>query len=146
MLASKAYIFRDYAKGGTLAGREIQSINGVPSHSDHFHDARCPMKDGDVQTTRQRDISGDFGINLIVLLGLRAPYDVVLAAVGTNETGEGSGCRPEARDDLVKMSKMLFPQDKRKKKWAELKFLDNGQIARLTYSAFGGTWKRVRRS
>ena len=30
VLESRAYIFRDYSKGGTLAGREIQSINGVP--------------------------------------------------------------------------------------------------------------------
>src|SRR6516162_1412606 len=31
VLDSKPYIFRDYAKGGTLAGKEIQSINGVPA-------------------------------------------------------------------------------------------------------------------
>ena len=29
VLDSKAYIFRDYARGGTLAGKEILSINGV---------------------------------------------------------------------------------------------------------------------
>src|ERR1035438_7827197 len=31
VLDSRAYIFRDYAKGGILAGKEIQSINGVPA-------------------------------------------------------------------------------------------------------------------
>ncbi len=136
VLASKAYIFRDYARGGTLAGREIQSINGVPATQIISTMLAASMKDGDVQTTRQRDISGDFGINLIVLLGLRAPYDVVLATVGTNET-EKVNVAGLPHAELVKMSKALYPQDKGSKKWADLEFLDNGHIARLTYSEFG---------
>jgi C-terminal processing protease CtpA/Prc len=39
--------------------------------------------------------------------------------------------------DLVKMSKTLYPQDEGRRQFADLKFLDHGQIARLTYSAFG---------
>ncbi len=37
------------------------------------------------------------------------------------------------------MSKTLFPQDQASKDFADLKFLDDGQIAHLTYSSFGAT-------
>jgi hypothetical protein len=136
VLDSKAYIFRDYAKGGTLAGMEIQSINGVPVAQIVSTMLAASMKDGDVQSTRQRDISGDFGLNLIVLLGLRAPYEVSLATSETNKT-EKVQVTGLKHDELVKMSKTLYPQDEGSKEFAELKFLDNGQIAHLTYSQFG---------
>src|SRR5436190_10353 len=136
VLASKAYILRDYTKGGTLAGKEIQSINGVPATQIVSRMLAASMKDGDVQTTRQRDISGDFVFNLIVLLGLRAPYEVVLATCGTDKTEKVHVAGLE-HNELVKMSKTLYPQDQGSKKWAELTFLDNGHIARLNYSEFG---------
>ena len=109
VLDSQAYIFRDYAKSGTLAGREIQSINGVPSAHIVSTMLAASMKDGDVQTTRQRDISGDFGLNLFILLGLQAPYEVVLAGAGTNhvEKVQIVGLK---HDELVKMSKTLYPR------------------------------------
>jgi hypothetical protein len=136
VLESKAYILRDYAKGGTLAGREIQSINDVPAAQIVSTMLAASMKDGDVQTTRQKDISGDFGFNLIVLLGLRAPYEVVLATSGTNKT-EKVQVAGLKHDELVKMSRTRYPQDQGRKQFAELKFLDNGQIAHLIYSEFG---------
>ena len=94
------------------------------------------MKDGDVQTTRQRDISGDFALNLIVLLGLRAPYDVELAGSGSNQSDkvQVAGLK---HAEQIKISKMLYPHDEGSKEFADLKFLEDGQIARLTYSSFG---------
>jgi C-terminal processing protease CtpA/Prc len=94
------------------------------------------MKDGDVQTTRQRAISGDFGLNLIVLLGLRAPYEVELAGSGSNqrEKVQVAGLR---HDEQIKISKTLH--DEESKEFADLKFLEDGQIAHLTYSSFGTT-------
>src|SRR5579883_385236 len=136
VLQSKPYILRDYAKEGTLAGREIQSINGVPAAQIVSTMLASSMKDGDVQTTRQRDISGSFGLNLIVLLGLRGPYDVALAASGTN-IAEAVHVAGLAHNDLVQKSKALYPQDQGPKQFAQLEFLDNEQIARLTYSEFG---------
>jgi len=82
VLESKIYIFRDYAKGGTLAGKEIQSINGVPAAHIISTMLAAESQDGDVQTSRERGISGGFGLNLITLLGSRAPYEVVLAGAG----------------------------------------------------------------
>lgn len=40
-------------------------------------------------------------------------------------------------EELIKLSKELYPQDQPKKDFADLKFLDNGKIAYLTYSMFG---------
>jgi len=136
VLESKAYIFRDYAKGGSLAGKEIQSINGVPIAHIISTMLAAQSADGDIQTSRQRGIGGDFAVNLIALLGLRAPYEVVLAGAGNNktETVQVAGLKHQ---DLVKMSKALYPQDQPHKDFADLKFLDDGQIARLTYSSFG---------
>jgi len=96
------------------------------------------MKDGDVQTSRQRDISGDFALNLIVLLGLRAPYDVELAGSGRNPSDkvQFAGLK---HAEQIKISKTLYPHDEGSKEFAGLKFLDDGQIAQLTYSSFGTT-------
>jgi hypothetical protein len=136
VLESKVYIFRDYAKGGTLAGREIQSINGVPSTSIVCTMLAAESQDGDIQSSRQRVIAQHFGLNLIVLNGLRAPYEVALACSGSNQTQQVqlAGLKHE---EMVQMSKKLYPQDEGAKEFAELKFLDGGQIAQLTYSEFG---------
>ena len=136
VLDSRIYIFRDYAKGGTLAGKEIQSINRVPAARIISTMLAASMKDGDVQTTRQRDISGDFGWYLITLLGFRAPYEVVIAGAANNRT-EKVQVAGLKHDELARMSKKLYPQDEGSKEFADLKFLDDGQIARLTYSIFG---------
>jgi Peptidase family S41 len=136
VLGSKVYIFRDYAKSGTLAGKEIQSINGVPAARILCTMLAAESQDGDIQTSRQRVISQHFGLNLVVLLGLRAPYEVGLANSGSNGPAKllVAGLKHE---ELVKMSKTLYPQDEGSKEFADLKFLDEGQIAVLTYSQFG---------
>jgi hypothetical protein len=138
VLEYKAYIFRDYANGGTLAGKEIRSINGVPAAQIISTMLAAESGDGDIQTSRQRGISGDFGLNLITLLGFRAPYEVALAGSGSSksEKVQVAGLKHE---DLTKMSKMLFPQDQSSKDFADLKFLDNGQVAYMRYSSFGTT-------
>ncbi len=136
VLDSKPYILRDYPKGGSLAGKEIQAINGVPAAHIISTMLAAVSKDGDIQSSRQREISIYFGENLITLLGLRAPYEVVLSGSGSNKT-EKVQVAGLKREDLVKLSKTLYPQDQPSKDFADLKFLDDGQIAYLTYSAFG---------
>src|SRR5215469_557339 len=133
VLDSRAYIFRDYAKGGTLAGKEILSIDGVPAAPIISTMLAAVSKDGDIQSSRQREISNNFGENLITLLGLRAPYEVVLTGSGSEKV-EVAGLKHQ---ELVRLSKMLYPHDQPRKDFADLKFLDDGQIAYLTYSAFG---------
>ena len=136
VLEANAYIFRDYARDGALAGKQIQSINGVTAARIISTMLAASMKDGEVQTTRQRDISGGFGFNLITLLGLRAPYQVELAGAGSNQTQkvEVAGLKPE---DLRNLSKKMFPQDHPGEGFGDLKFLDDDQIAQLTCREFG---------
>ncbi len=136
VLGGKAYIFRDYVQGGKLAGKEIKSINGAPASRILATMLAASMKDGDTQTTRQMDISGNFGLNLIALLGIKAPYDVALAGSGGKqaESVRVAGVRP---DERAKLSKQLYPQDQAGKEFGALKFLDDGKIACLTYSSFG---------
>lgn len=136
VLDSKPYIFRDYATGGTLAGKEILAVNGVPAARIVSTMLAAVSKDGDIQSSRQREISNYFGENLITLLGLRAPYDVVLSGSGSNKT-EKVRVAGLKHDDLVRLSKTLYPQDQPSQEFADLKFLDGGQIAYLTYSEFG---------
>jgi len=137
ILDSNAYIFRDYAKGGALAGREIQSINGFPATSIISRMLAAVSKDGDIQSSRQREVSNFFGEQLITLLGLRAPYDVLLGNASGNNRTERVQVAGLKRAEMVRLAKMLYPQDQPARKFAELKFLDDGQIAHLTYSEFG---------
>src|SRR5579863_7188064 len=62
VLGYKAYIFRDYAKGGALAGKEIQSINGVPASRILSTMLAAESQDGDIPTSRQKVISQHFGL------------------------------------------------------------------------------------
>src|SRR5215831_9285037 len=103
VLNSKAYVFRDYAKGGTLAGKEILSINGVPAARIISTMLAAVSKDGNIQSSRQREISNNFGENLITLLGLRAPYEVVLTGSGSEKV-QVAGLKHQ---ELVRLAKML---------------------------------------
>ncbi len=135
-LGSRVFIFRDYAQAGALAGREILSINGVPADRILCTMLAAESQDGEIQTSRERVIAQHFGSNLILLLGLRAPYEMALAGSGTNQPAKVhvTGVKHE---ELVKLSKTLYPQDQGSKPFGDLKFLDDGKIAHLTYSFFG---------
>ncbi|HZR19648.1 MAG TPA: hypothetical protein VFE51_20355 [Verrucomicrobiae bacterium] len=136
VMDSRAFIFRDYAQAGALAGREIQSINGVAIGQIISTMLSAESQDGDVQTSRQGSIGGNFALNLIILLGLRAPYEVVLAGCGTGpaQAVHLAGLTHQERSTL---SSKMYPQDHPKKDFASLKWLDDGHIALLTYSSFG---------
>jgi C-terminal processing protease CtpA/Prc len=59
-----------------------------------------------------------------------------LETSGTNQSEKVHVAGLE-HDELVKKSKALYPRDHGPKQFAQLDFLDNGQIAHLTYSEFG---------
>jgi C-terminal processing protease CtpA/Prc len=75
-------------------------------------------------------------LNLIALLGLKAPYEVALAGCGSDkpENVQLAGLR---HDVMVTMSKSLYPRDQDREPSKELQFLDDGKIACLRYSSFG---------
>src|SRR5262249_46135773 len=93
-------------------------------------------QDGDIQTSRQRVIGQHFALNLIALLGFRAPYDVVVACSGSGkpEKVQLAGLK---HDELVALSKRLYPQDQERVPSKDLRFFDCGKIALLRYSNFG---------
>jgi hypothetical protein len=137
VLESGAYVFRDYAKGGCLCGKEIQSINGVPIARIISTMLAAESQDGDILTSRRRVIGQHFGLNLILLLGLRAPYGVVMAGCGSNQS-EKLQLAGLNHEELLQASKKLYPKDQENKDVKDLMFLDDGKIAHLTYSEFGG--------
>ena len=137
VLESGVYVFRDYSQNGSLCGKEIQAINGVPIAQILCTMLAAESQDGDILTSRRRAIGQHFAMNLILLLGIRAPYEVVLTGYG-NSQPEKLQFPGLNHEELVQAAKRLYPKDQESKEVKDLKFLDDGKIAQLTYSQFGG--------
>jgi Peptidase family S41 len=146
VLRKRPYVFRDFSdladssiKPGAFAGFEIRSINGVPSAKIVETMIAATPGDGDVLTSRQVRISGfTFAGNLLMLLGLKSPYDMKLVdpATGKTRTAQLGGAKlPDLREAL----KARFPNEDGFKPAGELKLLDDGKIAVMTIHQFGGT-------
>jgi peptidase S41-like protein len=144
VLKGRAYIFRDFAdlgnpenKSGALAGREIRSINGVPALKIVATMLAAVPADGDVQSSRQARIgSWTFNGYLFGLAGIRSPFELVLAGGGNKEqTVHVDGV---ALSKLREASKKLYAGDQEPDRAGELKFFEDGKIARITIHQFGG--------
>jgi hypothetical protein len=93
VLNGRAYIFRDFADLGNpgnkpraLAGREIRSINGIPAAKIVATMLSAVPAEGDVQSSRQARIgSWTFNGYLFGLVGVRSPFELVLACGGNRE-------------------------------------------------------------
>ncbi|HWO00709.1 MAG TPA: S41 family peptidase [Blastocatellia bacterium] len=144
VINKRAYAFRDFSDlaspsgAGSLAGKEIQSINGVPASRIVATMLAAVGADGDVQTAREVRISGpQFSVNLISLLGLTSPYDLVVSDPGSKQQQK---VRLNGVDlpKLREASKARYPQDEQSGPAATLKFADDGKIAQMTILGFGG--------
>jgi hypothetical protein len=139
VLAGKAYVWRDLSGSpASLTGKEIRSINGVPASEIVERMRAATSGDGDIQTNRWWRISGwAFSSQLLALLGLPGPYDLVLwdskeqREIKVHLEGVG-------RARLVEMARARFPQDKGPMTVGDFKFLDEGRIAILKIRGFGG--------
>ncbi|MEK6301949.1 MAG: S41 family peptidase [Acidobacteriota bacterium] len=144
VLNKRAYVFRDFsdlanpAAQSTLAGKEIQSINGIPASRIIDTMLAAVGADGDVQTSREVRISGTrFLGNLIWLLGLKSPYDLVVSDPGSKQ-------QQKVRLNGIELPKMgeaskaRYPQDDSSGPAATLKFADDGKIAQIRIAGFGG--------
>jgi hypothetical protein len=143
VLDRRAYIFRDLAdltnpesKGGALAGKEIRSINGVPVSRIVATMLAAVPADGDVESSRQFRISGNFNGYLFTLLGITSPFDLVLAAADKKE--QKLRVNGVAVPKLQEALKTRYAQDQRPDRGGELKFYDDGRIAQITIRQFGG--------
>lgn len=139
IFAKKPYVFRDYSSDAhRLAGMEIRSINGVSATSIVRTMMAAASGDGDVETSRQARI-GDlrFTTLLISMLGLKSPYDVVLLDAKSKREQK---VRLEGipLPKLQEISKAAYPQDLSSGRTAEIKYLDEDKIARMSIYSFSG--------
>lgn len=143
VLNRRPYVFRDFSDlatpgQGTLAGKEIQSINGVPASRIVATMLAAASGDGDVETARQVRIGGvRFIGNLISLLGLSSPYDLVVADPGSKRQ-QRVRLNGVALPKQAEASKARYPQDDQSGPAATLRFEDDGKIAQMRIAGFGG--------
>lgn len=144
VMNKRAYVLRDFsdltnpAGQSTLAGKEIQSINGIAASRIIKTMLAAVGADGDVQTSREARISDSrFLANLISLLGLKSPYDLVVSDPGSRQ-------QQKVRVNGIELPKMgeaskaRYPQDDASGPAAALKFADEGKIAQMRIAGFGG--------
>ena len=139
VLDGKIYVFRDFSglpASPSLAGKEIRSINGVPAARIVDTMLAAASGDGDVQTSRMLQIGSwaGFSFQLFLLMGLSAPYDVVLW--DPHEKHELK-VRLEG-GNVATLSDAAGYRDQRPRSAASLKFLDEDRIAVLKINRFGG--------
>lgn len=144
VLNKRAYVFRDFsdlanpAGQSTLAGKQIQSINGIPASRIIDTMLAAVGADGDVQTSREVRISGTRFIgNLISLFSLKSPYDLAVSDPGSKQ-------QQKVRLNGIELPKMgeaskaRYPEDDSSGLAATLKFADDGKIAQMRIAGFGG--------
>lgn len=139
IIGGKIFIWRDLAdKNSGLAGKEILSINNVPSAQIVSTMLAAAGGDGDIQTSRIRRIEGwNFIEKLRPLVGLQSPFEL---SVSDPTDGRPARVRLDGLDLSVlgRNWETWFPQDRRPARSGELEFIDEGNIARMTVREFGG--------
>jgi hypothetical protein len=139
VLASKVYIWRDLSGNpAPLAGKEIRSINGIPTSKIVDNMLEATPGDGDIQTSRMSRISGlTFAVELLTLFGLTGPYEL-----GLWDPKEGHEIRVRLegaeRARLEEMARAKLPQDQSSELAGDLRFLDEGKISVMKIRQFGG--------
>jgi hypothetical protein len=139
VLEGKIYVWRDFSgTPASLAGTEIRSINGVSARETVDKMLAAASGDGDIQTVRMRRISGwTFSSQLLPLLGLSGPYNVVL---WDPKEKRDVKVRLQGANvaQLQGMAQAKYPQDQPAKTAGEFKFIDGGTIAVMKIRGFGG--------
>jgi hypothetical protein len=139
VLDGKIYVWRDFSGVPTsLAGKEIRSINGVSASEIVATMLAAASGDGDIQTSRMRGLRGwRFPERLLTLMGLTAPYHVVL---WDSKDRRDIDVRLDGADisRLQEMARAKFPQDGSPNTAGEFSFLDGGMIAVMKVHGFGG--------
>src|SRR5262249_7941714 len=130
VLDGKVYVLKDLSGGkNSLAGQELRAVNGVARVKIVQTMLAAASGDGDVQTSRMRNIDGaNFSTNLIDLLGLHSPYTVTLWDP------------KQSREHTVVLEGIEASKlrEQRPKDSATLTFFDDGMIADLKIHRFGG--------
>ena len=138
VLDGKIYVLRDFSSDkGDLAGFEIKSINGKPADDILTTMVKATPGDGDAVAGRLHRLRGrNFGVNLIDLLGLEAPYKVSFWNLETKQEVVHvlQGKEPA---QIEFESRARFPREQPGRKPPELTFLDSDRIAVMKIYQFG---------
>jgi hypothetical protein len=139
VIGGTPYVFRDFSSpAGSLAGREIRSVNGIPASRILTTMMAAAPGDGDVVTSRERRISDwRFAGNLVRLLDMKSPYEVELLDPSANKKVKATLAGVEL-PKLLEASKVRYPQDQQVEDSGDIEFLDGGRIARMTVRGFFG--------
>lgn len=139
VLDRKPYVLRDFSSGDhRLAGMEIRSINNVPASKIVTTLLRATPADSDVESSRQMRISGwRFNGSLVSLMALKSPYEVTLWNARTKRE-EKARVEGIELPKLEEASKTEYPQDQPPQHSGDMKYFDDGRVARMTIYGFGG--------
>jgi hypothetical protein len=127
LVRGRAYILRDFDGTGKLAGREIESVNGVAIGSIIERLTAAAPGDGFIATGRAQRVARRFKEELFTQFGMQGTFTLGLRA-SRPETVTLAGQTLAA---LRQASVSGYPQDQRSRRFVELSLLDEGKIAHL---------------
>lgn len=130
LINGRVFIFRDFAEGGLLAGREILSINGVSIESVLRTMLAAAHGDGSILTSRALRVGRLFKQSLYTLMDMRGSFSVVLRNP-KSEREDTHTLLGQTLESLKQASLVQYPQDQDSKRFLEYSFVDEGKIARL---------------
>lgn len=139
IIDGKVYVWRDLGdKNSGLGGKEILSINGVPTAQIISTMFAATGGDGNIQTSRIERIEGwNFIKRLMPLTGLQPPFEL---NVSDSNNGRPAQVRLEGVDipTMGRNWEAWFPRDRRPPRSGDMELIDGGSIAVMTVREFGG--------
>ena len=127
LIGARVYILRDFDDAPGLAGHEIVAVNGVAARTIVERAINASHGDGFIATGREQRVARRFKEELFLQFGMQGRFTLALGGA-TPHTVTITGQTLAA---LRLASASRYPQDQRRKGFAELSLLDDGKIARL---------------
>ena len=139
MIGNKITIFRDYtSEDGGLAGSKIHSINGMRSDKIVKLLLALESGDGDIPTSRLRQLGQTFSKKLSIFLKMKAPYTVTYSPFNGGKA-QSVTLAGITSTRLKEIAGVKYPQDNvRRDHSADLSFLDENKIAVMSIYGFVG--------
>lgn len=135
VIEGRVFIFRDFAQGGRLAGRELQAINGVPVSNMLRTLIEATSGDGEIRTGRALQAGRKFKELVFTVMGMQGSFELELGPTSSAKR-EKVKVVGQPLPALRQVSEQQFPQDQRSKRFTALSFEDEGRIARLKVFRF----------
>jgi hypothetical protein len=139
VIGKRVYVFRDLSGNkDSLEGSELISINDRPvSQILNVMLAAMPS-DGGIETAKRYRLGGwRFGSDLVTLAGLSSPYSLTLRDAQSKREHKLT-VAGLLQQQLREMLQSRYPQEMPPSPTADLKFMDEGAVAVMRISSFGG--------